>query len=375
MVRKKIAFICPDVGIDFGRTKVLYTLVKSLEKWYPEIEVSLITNLESDLRIFNKLNIQKHIVPISLSKRNVFNFLRALFLLFFIIKKSKIELVHSHHRYSDLLMSILSKFLYFSTVTTVHSIVFGRRLLSFNLDAVVSVSAAVREHIFSNFSITKAKCYLIHNGIFLDEIEFPNPINNDVNVTRILCVGRLDFEKGQDILLRALEGIDSIAYKIEVCFVGGYSENIVTYSSTHILGSYTFVETFQNLVKSSSHIIRIIQSETTPWDEILKANFVVIPSRIETFGLVALESGLAKRFVIAAKTGGLPEIIREGENGLLFTSENIQELRHAILFAINNKYQIEKLSENLHTDVINNFTAELMTKKYVALYEKLLNQT
>ncbi|HRI46785.1 MAG TPA: glycosyltransferase family 4 protein, partial [Ignavibacteriaceae bacterium] len=358
-----------------GRTKVLYALVKGLEKWYPAFEVSLITNLESDLRIFNKLNIQKHIVPISLSKRNVFNFLRALFLLFFIIKKSKIELVHSHHRYSDLLISILSKFLYFGTVTTVHSIVFGRRLLSFNLDAVVSVSAAVGEHIFSNFRTTRAKCYLIHNGIFLDEIEFPNPINNDVNVTRILCVGRLDFEKGQDILLRALEGIDSIAYKIEVCFVGGYSENIVTYSSTHILGSYTFVETFQNLVKRSSHTIRIIQSETTPWDEILKANFVVIPSRIETFGLVALESGLAKRFVIAAKTGGLPEIIREGENGLLFTSENIQELRHAILFAIKNKYQIEKLSENLHTDVINNFTAELMTKKYVALYEKLLNQT
>ena len=64
-------------------------------------------------------------------------------------------------------------------------------------------------------------------------------------------------------------------------------------------------------------------------------SFFVLPSRHEPFGIVNLESMAAGRPVIATRTGGVPEIVRDGENGLLVDPERPEELTGAMLRLMN----------------------------------------
>jgi glycosyltransferase involved in cell wall biosynthesis len=66
-------------------------------------------------------------------------------------------------------------------------------------------------------------------------------------------------------------------------------------------------------------------------DLIRGSRCVVVPSEWhETFGLVVLEAYALGKPVIASRMGGIPEVVREGETGLLFEAGNVQELAGAM---------------------------------------------
>jgi glycosyltransferase involved in cell wall biosynthesis len=62
-----------------------------------------------------------------------------------------------------------------------------------------------------------------------------------------------------------------------------------------------------------------------------ESDAVVMPSRWEGFGLVALEAMREARAVLAARVGGLAEIVVDGETGLLFTPDDVRSLEDAIV--------------------------------------------
>ena len=66
------------------------------------------------------------------------------------------------------------------------------------------------------------------------------------------------------------------------------------------------------------------------WEALSGADVVVVPSRVEPFGNVAVEAGLAGRPVVASRVGGLPEIVRNRETGLLVAPERVDELAAAL---------------------------------------------
>jgi glycosyltransferase involved in cell wall biosynthesis len=61
------------------------------------------------------------------------------------------------------------------------------------------------------------------------------------------------------------------------------------------------------------------------------ADVVLVPSRVEPFGLVAVEALLLGRAVIASRVGGLAEIVRDGETGVLVEPDDPQALADAII--------------------------------------------
>src|SRR5207244_8567887 len=62
-----------------------------------------------------------------------------------------------------------------------------------------------------------------------------------------------------------------------------------------------------------------------------EATLVVMPSRLEGFGLVALEAALMARPVVAARVGGLPEVVLHEQTGLLVAANDSQALAQAIV--------------------------------------------
>lgn len=104
----------------------------------------------------------------------------------------------------------------------------------------------------------------------------------------------------------------------------------------------------------------------------LKAfDLFLLNSRKEGLPYVILEAGLAGLPVIATRVGGIPEIIIDGQTGVLIPPENAEATAEAIEALMANGLEREILGRNLETSVRNNFSLEQMTEQTIATYKKI----
>lgn len=76
--------------------------------------------------------------------------------------------------------------------------------------------------------------------------------------------------------------------------------------------------------------------------------------------------------IIASSVGGIPELVKDNENGLLTESENHQMLLKKINELLSDHSLQEKLSSNGYNFVIKNFTWKKIIPTYITFYENLL---
>lgn len=97
-------------------------------------------------------------------------------------------------------------------------------------------------------------------------------------------------------------------------------------------------------------------------------------SKLEPTGGVLLEAYASNVPVIAAKAGGVPEVVVDGETGLLCEKENPQAFADAVMQLVNDKPLREKLAENGYEHLLKNFTKEViaaqMLKELQEVYDK-----
>lgn len=96
--------------------------------------------------------------------------------------------------------------------------------------------------------------------------------------------------------------------------------------------------------------------------------FCVLPSYEEAFGLAALEAMSFGIPVLAAKAGGLIEIIEDGYNGLLFSNRNLTEGVQKLLRLIDDNEEYLKISKNATSTARNDFSADKALDAYEKAY-------
>jgi glycosyltransferase involved in cell wall biosynthesis len=96
----------------------------------------------------------------------------------------------------------------------------------------------------------------------------------------------------------------------------------------------------------------------------------VLPSRTEAMGRVLLEAMAAKKPIIASNVDGIPTYIKHGYNGLLFESENVDDLAIKIKDVLNNSEYATTLAENAYAYV----NLELSEEKYVEAYRDFVER-
>jgi len=101
-----------------------------------------------------------------------------------------------------------------------------------------------------------------------------------------------------------------------------------------------------------------------------RASVVVVPSRCEPFGLVALEAGQMARPVVAFRVGGLPEIVADGRTGLLVDEGNSAALAAAILRLLLNPGEAAEMGRRAR-ERAKTFSAVRYADAFVALYRRL----
>jgi glycosyltransferase involved in cell wall biosynthesis len=94
----------------------------------------------------------------------------------------------------------------------------------------------------------------------------------------------------------------------------------------------------------------------------------VLASKGESFGVVFLEAWACKKPVIGVSMGAVASLIDKGEDGLLFASYSVQELRSAIITLIEDEETRKRFGNNGYEKIRQQFTWQVITKKYRDAY-------
>ncbi|MCJ7651285.1 MAG: glycosyltransferase, partial [Candidatus Lokiarchaeota archaeon] len=161
---KRILYISPDFNYSCGVSRNVYQCLKhfSSDKNY---EVHFISNNGDSFDRIKELNVKFYQMNFEKDHKNSLRLLKDFFFLYSYCKKNSIHLIHSHHRYLELLAVIVSKFTSIKTITTVHSFVTGLTRLSFRSDKIICVSNAVKENLIENYEHSANRIILLHNCI------------------------------------------------------------------------------------------------------------------------------------------------------------------------------------------------------------------
>ena len=121
----------------------------------------------------------------------------------------------------------------------------------------------------------------------------------------------------------------------------------------------------------------VIYCTDRSWDDAMRiiksSSIVVVPSRMESLPTTVKEAFFLNIPVIGTNVGGIPELIKNNETGILIPPENPEKLAQAINELLSDKEKADKLAKNGNIFVKNNMTWDVVLPKYIKFYEDLLN--
>lgn len=222
---------------------------------------------------------------------------------------------------------------------------------------IVATSDTTREFLIARLQVPRDKIVLIRNGIageqFRSARAFPF-----IKPLKIAMIGRFHPHKGQRILLEALVLLQKQGLA----------------PPTTLLGSGQDKEAIIDFIQRErlDHVVLLSEQNNTI-NVLRKADIVVVPSLTEGFGLVVLEGMAAGKAVIASRVGGIPDLITDGSNGLLFSPGDAVDLADRLRTLLADPTRAMELGERAYRffDENPDFSVEGMVEKYIALYQSI----
>jgi glycogen(starch) synthase len=223
-------------------------------------------------------------------------------------------------------------------------------------DWVSSVSQATLIQLRQLLPEVKSRSSVVHNGI--DGTAFvPTPLPRDR--PRLLCLGRLHYQKGVDIALRAFAAIVRDVPETRLTIAGDGRERIVLERQTEQLGLGQSVD-FSGWI-APDQVPAMIGSAT----------MLVMPSRWEGLPNTALQAAMMGRPIVGTRVGGLAEIVNHQQTGLLVEPEDAEGLADAILSLLKNPRRLFQLGQAARAKVEKEFGWDRYVDAYDRLYRNL----
>lgn len=234
------------------------------------------------------------------------------------------------------------------------------------VDRYVCVSPSVATFMRHAAAISSDRLVVIPNGVNVRTADLARPVDRkkdlDLSPERIIlvCLGRLDRQKGVDLLLDALQilrtrqpGESSLA----VLLVGDGPER-------------------GQLEESSRHhdlegLVRFVGWQPNPQDWLASADGLVLPSRWEGMPNAVLEAMAAKLPVIATMVEGAIELVSPGRTGWLVPTESPAALADSIIQFLADPIRRRQFGLAGRECVEREFSIESMVQQYERLYESL----
>ena len=305
-----------------------------------------------------------------LNRKEGYKHPKYIFQLMEIIRKHDISIIHTHNP-GGKTWSILCKLLNPNlklVYTMHHSLVISEMS---KLDILLHKKFIDNCIVLSDFMVDGCinndinRITKIYNGIKLEKflnsnqnLSLKNDVINLINVARFSY-----YIKGHDILIKALKICKDKGMKFKCTFVGTILQD--DQDSYNLL-----VNTIkENNLEGDTKIL--INRNDVP--ELLRSSdLFLLSSRFEGLPLVILEAMAAGLPVISSNIAGSKELIKDGETGLLFENENINDLAEKLMYLYKNQEKMTYLSSNAQK-YVQQFDISIMCNKYENLYKQLLS--
>jgi len=314
---------------------------------------------------------------INLGAKNKLDF-RILFRLHRLLKEHKTDILHSFLFHANMLGRIVGKLAGVPVILSCERTMgmeSKHRLLLNPLtaplaDKIITVSEAVREFAIAKIGIRPDKLITIYNGVDLSEFsQSPNSKGTEeakrelgINPSCMVVgtVGHLEKEKGCEYLLQAAAQVSAQDGNVTFLLVGDGSQRAK-------------LENLAEDLSISSNVIFMGYRTDVP--RILSVmDIFVLPSLYEGLPNALLEAMAACRPVVATQVGGIPEVVADGETGILVPQRDPGALARAICVLLEHRERAREMGIAGRKQVEKLFSVEKMIAKTEALYEELVKE-
>ncbi len=233
--------------------------------------------------------------------------------------------------------------------------------LNYQATEVICCSKFMVREVVTGFELPVDKVHLVPNGVDLAVWEVPPTTGITAREPLVVAWGRVQYEKGFQVLARAIGELRSRVPGIR-CVIAGRG----TYLAE--LQSQIDMEGLADIVNLAGFI---------PDDDLRemlhRAGCGVIPSLYEPFGIVALEAMAAGAPTVVARTGGLAEIVDGTGAGLLFEPGNHNDLADRIEQVLNDAALAEELQQTAAKLLAHFYTWDAIAIATLSVYKQAVS--
>ncbi len=303
-----------------------------------------------------------------------------------ILQEGPFDLIHAH----DWLVgdaSIALKYHFkLPLIATIHATEYGRNNGIYNdsqryiadkerqlvQDAwrIIVCSQYMKEEVQNALSSSSQKMTIIYNGIRADKKDrdpgfdyqaFRRNFADDQEKI-VYYVGRIAYEKGIVVLLNAAPRIlEQTAGNTKIVIIGGGNTDHLKAQSWN-LGIY-----------DRCCFTGFMSDEDLDKFQVV-ADCAVFPSLYEPFGIVALESFASRVPVVVSNAGGLPEVVRHNDTGIVTFANNPDSLSWGILEILQNPERAQYLAQRAYQDLKKRFSWPKLARETEITYRNVIEE-
>ena len=337
-----------NINITCGASRQILSFLNILQKKGHEVFI-LVPKGTNDMRL-KDMNISYKEIDYCYENRNPFNLLFHIINIFNFIRKNRFEIVHCHHFYQAFLFSFFKNIFHYQLIQTIRQD-FDDNIGSiphYSADKVIFLSEITRKKKIPY--LKNKRSYLVPNPVIFD-----TSLNINGQITEheftLAFIGRFSKDKNINLIVDALKMITE--EKLKIIFIGsGVEENKIREFSS-----------------STIHKVEILEERYNIDEIYIQADVILLPSLIEGVPNVVLEAGFFSKPIITSNVGGIPDIIRDGENGIILNNLSAPfELKEKILMLKNDVLMRKRLGEKLNEKIMDLPSQEINYQNIMEVY-------
>jgi glycosyltransferase involved in cell wall biosynthesis len=337
--RIKVLYVCTALDRGSGGEKRPLTLAKHLDRSRFDFAVCVIERAsESATLELQRLDCPLYSLNLSRRLYNPFGSIRILYRLYQLFSKIKPDVVQSHALHANLFARPAAKWAGVRSIISTENVLPDvernplRRALNGPLHAlnkrldrstqqIVVASEAVRR--WKDPRKTSPKVHVIPPPFEIDAFPAAQSAGSQARESRVLgVVGRLSQEKGHRFLIAAMPEILAGEPRAQLLIVGAGPLEAALRAQVEALD-------LSEHVRFLGHVQDVVSA-------FARIDILVVPSLSESFSLVTIEGMMMGLPVVGATAGGLPEVIIEGQTGLLVPPGDSAALARACQYLLSN---------------------------------------